>query len=97
MLQRLADFSDQKHESGLYEVCAGDSSHHTQSRTVDDRRLVRGLVGSFDGLRANAQSVLWPAFAWLIGVTPDREAHVDWTDIVDFGDQIWHLHKASRP
>ena len=65
MLQRQADFVDQKsNESGLYEVCAGDSSHRAQSRKVDENRPVRGLVRSFNYLRDNAQSDLAGDFRW---------------------------------
>ena len=43
--QRLADFSEHKsNESGLFDVCAGDSSQHTQSQKLGVDLFVRSMV-----------------------------------------------------
>ena len=69
-----------------WQCCSGQQI--AQSREVDENKLcVDWLVRS--NVCVPMHKVFWPAaFAGLRSVNPDREAQIDWTDIVDFGDQM---------
>ena len=95
MLQRLGDFIDKKqNESGLYEVCAGDSSNRgkwTKTGLCVDW-FVRSMV-----CVPNLKVYLLAAFAGLYGVAPDRKALIGLTNIiVDLGDQMWQKVAVVR-
>ena len=103
MLQRLADFSNPiSNESGLHEAytrfaLATLPSHCAPSREVDEHGTMLGLVRPFKWSACKCTDCFGGAGgAGLSGVDTDREAQIDLTDIVDFGDSLWHKVAGAR-
>ena len=78
LLQRLVDVRDQKpNENGLYEVCAGDSSHRAQSQKVDENKFTRSML-------CVPHKVCWrAAFAGLSGKCQGEESTTFFVDDIE--------------